>query len=409
MDNQETSILRRLRFSMLGFGIAMGVIFPIYANLFVEWKPGRLPLFVVGAIAAGITVGVFNYWLVGRQLLKPLQAISKLAQNLRQGNLTARSGIRSKDSVGELVNDLEDSMGILAQSMQELDQSATTVKATAGTIRSEQDQSNSTLSGIASTTLDISHTTDDVASSSRKAVLSAENFSHEAKAILIAIEDSSLEFQQLQQQGKTNVDLVQEAFAQITAMRTHLHELQTSIQTIDAFVEHSQKMSRKTTLLALNASIEANAAGDAGKGFAVVAKEVKELSNQSTSQAAQITDQIVRIKQDIALNTASIFELENTMRRSVDFSLRVDQIIKQQAEQLSLVHSRATSLTEQSNHLKEEFHQNDLRLQEIAKALHTIQGQVSLSHEAIAIIAKLAQELDQQSARVQEITHSFRT
>lgn len=213
----------------------------------------------------------------------------------------------------------------------------------------------------------------------------------------------------MQQQGKTNVDLVQEAFAQITAMRTHLHELQTSIQTIDAFVDHSQKMSRKTTLLALNASIEANAAGDAGKGFAVVAKEVKELSNQSTSQAAQITDQIVRIKQDIALNTASIFELENTMRRSVDFSLRVDQIIKQQAEQLSLVHSRATSLTEQSDHLKEEFHQNDLRLQEIAKALHTIQGQVSLSHEAIAIIAKQAQELDQQSARVQEITHSFRT
>lgn len=387
----------------------MGVIFPIYANLFVDWKPGRLPFFVAGAVAAGIIVGVFNYWMVGQQLLRHLQAISRLAQSLRQGNLSARSGIRSKDSVGELVKDLEDSMGILAESMQKLDHSATNVKETASTIRTEQDQSNQTLSDIASTTQEISHTTDDVANSSRQAVQSAEMLAYEAKAILTAIEESSLQFHELQQQGQTNVALVQEAFAQITAMRSHLQELQTSILAIDAFVDHTQKMSRKTTLLALNASIEANAAGDAGKGFAVVAREVKELSNQSTTQAAQITNKITRIKQDIALNTASIAELENTMRRSVDFSLSVDNITQQQAEKLSIVQTKATSLTEQSNHLKVEFQHNDLMLQQIAQSLHTIQDQVSTSNQAIAIIAKQAQELDQQSAKVQEITHSFRT
>lgn len=51
---------------MMGFGIAMGLVFPVYAHFFVHWKEGLLLFFVAGAILAGITVGVFNYWLVGK-------------------------------------------------------------------------------------------------------------------------------------------------------------------------------------------------------------------------------------------------------------------------------------------------------------------------------------------------------
>jgi methyl-accepting chemotaxis protein len=36
----KLGILRRLQIGMMGFGIAMGLIFPVYAMFFVEFKPG---------------------------------------------------------------------------------------------------------------------------------------------------------------------------------------------------------------------------------------------------------------------------------------------------------------------------------------------------------------------------------
>ncbi len=52
----------------------------------------------------------------------------------------------------------------------------------------------------------------------------------------------------------------------------------------------------QTSLLALNASIEAARAGDAGRGFAVVASEVGNLARQSSQTVTSITDMVEEVK-----------------------------------------------------------------------------------------------------------------
>lgn len=59
-----------------------------------------------------------------------------------------------------------------------------------------------------------------------------------------------------------------------------------------------KKIAEKTNLLALNATIEAASAGDAGKGFAVVAYEIKELANQCSTAAEDITERIVGVQRN---------------------------------------------------------------------------------------------------------------
>lgn len=73
-------------------------------------------------------------------------------------------------------------------------------------------------------------------------------------------------------------------------------------------------ISMQTNLLALNASIEASHAGDLGKGFNVVAEEIKKLSEQTKTSAADISEIIQEVTANIA-GTVSAMEKNAELTR----------------------------------------------------------------------------------------------
>jgi methyl-accepting chemotaxis protein len=64
------------------------------------------------------------------------------------------------------------------------------------------------------------------------------------------------------------------------------------VSSLMPFIQVISSIAKQTSLLALNAEIEAAAAGAAGRGFAVVASQVRELSKRSTSEAGKIGDKL---------------------------------------------------------------------------------------------------------------------
>ena len=100
----KKSILRTILFAFLGFGIAMGVIFPFYAGIFVEFKEGMYSWFVIGCLVAGIIMGVFNYYLLNFLLINKLKEIAQVATSISNNDLSFSCNIQSNDVIGEIIN-----------------------------------------------------------------------------------------------------------------------------------------------------------------------------------------------------------------------------------------------------------------------------------------------------------------
>jgi len=65
------------------------------------------------------------------------------------------------------------------------------------------------------------------------------------------------------------------------------------MQTLQEKVEHIQNVTRRTKILAINASIESARAGAAGKGFAIISDEVRAISLQIEQLSEQLRNELV--------------------------------------------------------------------------------------------------------------------
>ena len=104
---------------------------------------------------------------------------------------------------------------------------------------------------------------------------------------------------------------------QVQQTAKRIKRLGESSQEIGEIVQLIGDIADRTSILALNASIQAAMAGEAGKGFAVVAEEVERLAERSTDATKRIAGLIKSIQSD---TNETIAAMEETTREVVSGS-----------------------------------------------------------------------------------------
>ena len=110
-----------------------------------------------------------------------------------------------------------------------------------------------------------------------------------------------------------------------------------SAQKISQVVSLIDEISLKTSLLAINASVEANRAGEMGQGFTAVAEQVESLAEQSASAAKEISQIVSEIQSEtqgaieaMEQGTSEVVEstrsVEETKARLADVVARSEEI-----------------------------------------------------------------------------------
>ncbi|MEB8433720.1 HAMP domain-containing methyl-accepting chemotaxis protein [Cocleimonas sp. KMM 6892] len=111
-------------------------------------------------------------------------------------------------------------------------------------------------------------------------------------------------------------------------------------QEISHVIEIINTIAERTTVLALNASMQAVAAGDAGRGFSVIAEEIQRLAESSRESTSQISTLVRNIQQE---TNTTIATMDQTIEQVIDGSTKAEDAAEQMKRVLEttseLVHS----------------------------------------------------------------------
>ncbi len=245
-------------------------------------------------------------WWVGRKGASSLSAISSVAQQAADGDLSQRATGTSKDEIGQL-----------AQAM------------------------NSMLDNISNVVGEVRQAAEHVSTASSEITQGNEDLSQRTSAQAGALEETSASMEEMTSTIKQNADNAKQANQLAVTARevaekggavtdkavSAMDEINKSSKKIADIINVIDEIAFQTNLLALNAAVEAARAGEQGRGFAVVASEVRNLAQRSATAAKEIKALINESVQKVGDGSDLVNQSGQTLEEIVNSVKRVTDII----------------------------------------------------------------------------------
>lgn len=225
---------------------------------------------------------------------------------------------------------------------------------------------------------------DDLARRTEQQAASVEQTAAALEEIATTVADSSrraTEAGSLVQQARSKAEgsgaLVADAKKAMQSIDASSHEIGTIIGVID-------EIAFQTTLLALNAGVEAARAGDAGKGFAVVAQEVRELAQRSGNAARDIKALVLKSNEEVKRGVALVNETGSALTSIVSEVREIDrhvsdivQAAQEQALGMKDINSAINSIDQNTQQNASMVEGTAALAREISDSAHGLEGQIA--------------------------------
>jgi len=310
--------------------------------------------------------------------------------DLAEGDLTVQASV-TEDITGAIADSINYAIEALRDLVSTINKTSVSIAAAAQETRMVTEQLASAsenqarqIDSSSKTVLQMANSMDDV---SRKMASSAEVAE---KSVSIAHEGAQRVRRTIQ-----GMDVIREHIQETSKRIKRLGE---SSQEIGDIVALINDIADQTNILALNAAIQASAAGEAGRGFAVVADEVQRLAERSGNATKRIETLVKTIQAD---TNEAVISMEKSTSEVVNGAGLAEKA-GEALQEIESVSARLAELINSISHAASQVTDMTTKVSTAMISINEITGQTSQSTvttaASVAKLDQLAQELRQSVA-----------
>ncbi len=398
----------------------------------------------------GLAIIVLSIFLA-RQFTAPLGAITRYLHRVREGDYQSRLATRSRDEFGLLAEDVNvtvDRLTTLLHSSEQKDAMQVQIEklldevsaVADGDLRVEAEVTSGTLGSVAdsfnymieelrriigtvqASTFEVSTSAMQLRQSSELLAAGSAQQSERIAETTQAVRTMDESIQRVAENASLSRQVAEEAFANaqrggdavaktiasMSRIRSNVQDtakkvkqLGESSQEIGDIVKLIEDIADKTDLLALNAAIQAELAGEHGRGFAVLADEVRRLAERATASTKQIATLVKGIQSE---TQQAVMAMEESTREVVSGS----QLADEAGQALLAIDRVMAQLTDRIASISDATAEQAMASKQIAETMRDISEVTTRTNASTLDAAEKVTYLDQVAAQLRTSVAAFR-
>ena len=328
----------------------------------------------------------------------PIAEINAIFKSIADGDLSVSYSGYGAGDIGELIDNLNDAIQKLSEVILSLNSEAVNIESVSSEMLQTGEEISKSSSEIATAVGQISSGAQVQMNEIDESSMLLENmnrsFSASSKNIS-EIKNLANENKELSEKGSSEmskiISLNQEVLNAFELSNNAIEQLNKRNDQINQIVSVITDVAAQTSLLSLNASIEAAHAGDQGRGFAVVADEIRRLAHDSQVSSKEIE----KLVQDIQRDIKGTMEAFQVMSGQISNSVEAGQ-------------EAARVITDISSSVNRTFDYSDQVFKVIEEQLQSIGSLVAKSESIVSVAEESAAGTEQVAASSEEVSSAMK-
>ena len=366
------------------------------------------------ALSSLVVAILLAYSITNRSIIKPIAELEKLMIRAGNGDLTVSSNIKTNDEIqtlGEYFNSMIESqskiIGHVRNGSVELTASSEEIAASAEEITASTQQIAANIQEVATN----AESQNSSIVETSEVLVQLSSLIQIAQSRAFKAKDYSQHTVEAAQLGRDKLKMTVEAIENISRVSNEtsraFNVLDEISQKVSGIINTINNISNQTNLLALNAAIEAARAGEHGRGFTVVADEVRQLSEQTSVEANEISSLVSEMVVQIDRASKSMGDSEKAVTNGVVVARETDESFVRIIDAVENIAEGIDQIVDVTNNEVASSEQIIQLIDAVATITETTMGnshQVALaSEEQSSIIQNFASASEETSAMASEL------